>query len=81
MKFTIESVTDLKWADNDHTGIACQVKFAEFDNMIPFYATPIDTEEHGRFIFDQAVKGEYGDIADYVFPVSTLPRLPTTFIK
>jgi len=76
MKFTIESVTDLKWQDNNHTTILCQVKFAEFNNVLPFCAIPTDVEEHGRFIFNQAVGGAYGPISDYV-----VPPLPVTVIE
>jgi len=76
MKFTIESVTDLKWQDNNHTTIQCQVKFAEFNNALPFCATPTDVEEHGRFIFNQAISGEYGPIIDYV-----VPPLPVTVLE
>lgn len=76
MKFTIESVTDLKWLDNNHTAILCQVKFAEFENILPFCAMPTDVEEHGRFIFNQAVSGAYGPIINYV-----VPPVPVTVIE
>jgi len=81
MKFTIESVTDLKWIDTDRTGIVCRVKFAEFENTLPFCAMPTDVEEHGRFIFNQAVGGAYGDIGDYVPLFSTSTTLPVTVIE
>ena len=81
MKFTIESVTDLTWQSNDRTGIQCQVKFAEFNNTLPFCAMPTDVEEHGRFIFNQAVGGAYGAISDYVSPFSTSTTLPVTVIE
>jgi hypothetical protein len=60
-------VTDLKWKDNQHNSILCQVKFAEFNEVLPFLAMPTDVEEHGRFIFNQAVDGVYGEIADNVY--------------
>jgi len=66
MRFTIESVTDLQWRNENHTGILCQVKFSEFENILPFCAMPTDVEEHGRFIFNQAVNGAYGAIGDYI---------------
>lgn len=81
MKFTVESVTDLKWADENHTAIVCQVKFAEFNDVLPFGAIPTDVEEHGRFIFNQAVGGAYGDIGDYVPLFSTSTTLPVTVIE
>jgi len=65
MKLTIESVTDLKWQTGNYDSISCQVKFAEFNESIPFCAAPVDVEEHGRFIYNQAVNGAYGDIGDY----------------
>jgi len=73
MKFTIESVTDLYWIDATHTSIVCQVKFAEFEKILPFNAIPTDSEEHGRFIFEQAVNGVYGAVSSDRIP----PEIPT----
>ena len=72
MKLNVESVTDLYWTNANHTSISCQVKFAEFEKVLPFCATPNDSEEHGRFIFEQATSGAYGAIAEKDIPVQVL---------
>ncbi len=36
---------------------------------IPFTASPNDTEQHGRVIFEDAASGKYGEVAPYVAPV------------
>ena len=42
---------------------------------IPFTASPDDVEEHGRVLYEKAVSGEFGDIAEYV-PPPLLPEVP-----
>lgn len=38
---------------------------------IPFAASPIDSEAHGRDLYARAIAGEFGPIAPYVEPVKT----------
>jgi hypothetical protein len=45
------------------------VKFAEFDEELPFGATNHDPHDHGRDLFERAEAGEFGPIAAYVAPV------------
>ena len=35
---------------------------------MPFTATPDDSEAHGRELFERALAGEFGEIAEYVEP-------------
>jgi hypothetical protein len=65
MNFT--NVTDLVWADADHTRIFCKVTF-ETIGEVPFSASPDDSEAHGRDIFARAKAGEWGAVAPYVQP-------------
>lgn len=37
---------------------------------IPFTATPDDPEKHGRDLYQEAIDGKLGEIADYVQPTS-----------
>jgi len=67
MKYT--NVTNLKWANQDHTLIDCEVTF-ETIGTVPFTATPNDTEEHGRDIYARAVFGEFGVIAEWTPPTT-----------
>ena len=65
----IEEVMAPIWANAAHTAINCSVKFQGFDTPVPFTAVAEDTEKHGREIFAACLKGEAGDIADYIPPV------------
>lgn len=64
----IETVSNPIWADKDHTYFNVDVKFEEFDSVIPFTANPLDTEEHGLLIYSEGLKGTYGTILSYVPP-------------
>ena len=62
------TVTDLTWANQEHTAIDCRVKFDKFNDTLPFTASGNDTESHGVEIFNRAAGGEFGEIGDYVPP-------------
>jgi hypothetical protein len=57
------------WANAHSTAIACQVKFDELPDVIPFAATNYDPEPYGRQLFTDLVNGVYGPIAPYVPPL------------
>lgn len=59
-----------QWANAAHTIIDMAVVH-EVYGSIPFSASPIDTEPHGRELFQRAVDGAFGAIADYAEPVKT----------
>ena len=42
---------------------------------IPFTATPDDTTDYGPDIYQRALAGEFGEIAEYVAPVPTLEQM------
>ncbi len=63
------NVINLKWANQDHTLIDCEVTF-ETIGTAPFTATPNDTEEHGRDIYARAAAGEFGVIAEWTPPTT-----------
>ena len=63
MKYT--TVTDLKFSNESNTTIDCTVDFETIGN-IPFSASADDNTQHGRDIYDRAVKGDFGTIAPYV---------------
>ena len=66
MKFTVQSVRDLVWANAEHTIFSCMVKFAEFTEELPFGCAAGDLYEHTQEIWDKANAGDYGTIAEYV---------------
>jgi hypothetical protein len=54
------------WSSAEYNSIACQVKFAEIADIVPFAATNYDVEPYGRQLFVDLVAGVYGPIAPYV---------------
>lgn len=45
--------------------IDCEAKFSHMpDEWLPFTATHDDVEEHGRTLYQNALNGDYGVIAD-----------------
>ena len=63
----ITNITNLTWANAEHTMINVALETDVFGE-IPFSASPDDVEEHGREIFEDAVAGKFGIIAEYVAP-------------
>ncbi|MDD5249631.1 MAG: hypothetical protein PHY45_11630 [Rhodocyclaceae bacterium] len=70
MNFVITSVSAPTWANAEHTLIHCMIE-TDVYGVIPFAASPDDPESHGRTIFQAAVNGEFGAIAEYVPPPIT----------
>ncbi|WP_370608756.1 DUF4376 domain-containing protein [Citrobacter portucalensis] len=62
----IEDIQAPEWANKGHTAINCRVKFAEFDEFLPFTACPNDFEEHGRRIYSELESGKYGPVAPFI---------------
>jgi len=58
-------VTELRYADKNNQFISCMVRFAEFENSVPFIATANDPEIHGAEIYNNALAGNYGKIQKY----------------
>jgi hypothetical protein len=72
----VENVTNPEWVNAEKTLLNVLVKFAEIDEVVPFTASSDDSEEHGRIIFQNAVAGEYGEIAEYIPPPPPPPPTP-----
>jgi hypothetical protein len=76
---TFESAHSPAYAAEDGSCISLMVKFAEFNEELPFGATNHDPHEHGRNIYERAVDGEFGPIAAFVAsPVSANNQPSTT---
>ena len=73
---TIQSATNPVYANAEGTCIALDVKFAEFNEVMPFGATPFDPMLYGVELYNRTLAGEFGAIAPYVAPVE--PIQPTT---
>jgi hypothetical protein len=57
-----------KWSNKEKTTIDLIVKFSDIDEEVPFTANPNDPEPIGKEIFNRAIFGEFGSIAQYVPP-------------
>ena len=69
MQAILTSVSNPRWSNAEHTMIDCEITTSQFGNeVLPFTASPNDSEAHGRAIFSDLVVGVYGPIAEYVAP-------------
>ena len=66
--FTLEYAKDPFFQTEDQQCIQLTVKWAEFNEEMPFGAMPTDVEAHGRDLYARAIAGEFGVIAPYVAP-------------
>lgn len=67
MRFTIEYIVDGSgaWLDAEHTKADCQVKFAEFDEVMAHTAYRDDPEDHCREVWRMINDGEAGTVKSY----------------
>ncbi len=68
----------MRWANAEHTGIDMIVTIG--GQKLPFTARVDDPEAYGRELFNRAVSGEFGEIAEYQPPVleKTMERVNLT---
>lgn len=66
---TINSARNPKWANYGKRSIDLEVDFDELDEeYVPFNAHPDDIVSWGPELFNRAVAGEFGDIAEFEVP-------------
>lgn len=73
---TIQYAKDPVFVTADGNEIDLIVKFVEISDELPFTATPFDSEPYGVELFNNAIAGDYGNIAPYV-PPPPPPEPPT----
>jgi len=68
------SVSDPEFVNAEHTIISMKVVFKELSELgaIPFGAIDNDCEEHGRYLYIRAMKGEFGPIKPYLVDLEAL---------
>ena len=67
------------FASEDKSIISLTVKFAEYNEELPFGATNYDSYDYGRDIHQRALAGEFGEIKTFVpAVVESAPNQPTT---
>ena len=59
---TIESASNPIWNDAQQETIHLDVKFVEFNDVLPFTATSYDDMPYGIELFNRAKNGEFGVI-------------------
>lgn len=69
---TVLSVENPSWSNEDHSILTATVLFEELEGLgpIPFSTSADADTEHGRYVWDNALKNEYGPIADFVPPTA-----------
>jgi len=70
MEITYTNARNPKWADAAQTMINIEVNFNHIsdEEYSPFTANPLDVEPHGIEIYNRAVAGDFGPVADYIPP-------------
>ena len=66
---------NLRYANAEGTLIDMEIEHPIY-GWIPFTASPDDTEEHGRVIYQEAKEGRLGDVSPYVEPEPLPEPLP-----
>lgn len=66
--------TNPQWFNAEHTSIYLLVTFNKI-GTVPFLATSLDCEAHGREIFEHAASGRFGEVAPYVEVVVSIENL------
>jgi hypothetical protein len=65
---TIEYAKNPQYSSANNESIYLIVKFVEFADELPFGATSYDVEPHGVELYNNAIAGQYGEVAPYVLP-------------
>jgi hypothetical protein len=66
---TVQYANNPVYANAAGTAINLMVKFVEMANVLPFTATPTDSESYCRQLYTDSLAGKYGSIGPYVPPV------------
>ena len=70
----IERVTDLQYANKEHTKVNLMVQFKNDDEVYPFTTDMYDMELHGIELHTEALAGTYGSITKYEEPIKSFKR-------
>jgi hypothetical protein len=63
------------WGNAAHTIINLMVTFEWLSEEVEFTAAPYDVEAYGRELFQRALDGDFGEIAEYVEPPKSIGQL------
>lgn len=65
MKRTLVYANNPKWSNRSCTQIDLTVRFEEINQDLPFTASPNDTEQYGREIYQLAASEVFGKISEF----------------
>lgn len=74
-------VKNPQWQNVENTIINCEVFFTEFNQFLPFTATPTDPMPYGVEIYNDCVAGLYGEVKPYIVPVPTAEQNKSTAVS
>lgn len=78
MDIQLISAKNPQWLNAENSAIVLECIFSHIPNeWLSFCARPDDVEPHGRDVFARAVDGEFGSIAAYVAPPTSVPTVVT----
>jgi len=82
----VTSVKNPRWSNSDKKTIDCDIKTNTLKNEVPFTASPLDPEPHGRDVFFRCMNNEFGSIAEATstpeaLDISSVPELSDEFIS
>ncbi|OJT50071.1 hypothetical protein [Pseudomonas moraviensis] len=63
------------WGNAEHTIVNLMATFEWLSEEVSFTATPYDVEEYGRELFQRAIDGDFGVIAEFVPPPQSIGQL------
>lgn len=75
MDIEIEYVKSPKWDNIEHTMLTAIVKFSHLDEEAEFTVIPDDVEEYSKIIWNECLKGTYGEIEEYIEPEISLEEI------
>lgn len=77
---TYTTVRDLVWCNAEHTMFNCFVFFHHLGEEVPFGCSQaeVGVYPHVTSIWERAIAGDFGPIAEYVEPVQPEPITPQT---
>ena len=71
----LEYASGCRYANEGHTSISMTVKFSHIPEDVPFTASIDDVEPHGVEIYNRAINGDFGPIAEYQPITYTIEQL------
>jgi hypothetical protein len=77
--YTINDARNPRWANPEHNAIDLEVDFTDLpEEYLPYTASPTDVVEHSRELYNRALAGEFGTVAEYDGPLKWTPINKTT---